>query len=85
MTFDKAYKKITNIVLSVLMIVGLFTVSATVDSPMYEVKAETFTTLLKGTDFNQAIKRLAGDSSATYGTNNSNITALAIQLFSRDN
>ena len=70
------FKKIVNSVLSVLMVIGLFTVSAAVDSSKYEVKAEgTSTTLATGQNFNQAIKRLAGNSYATYNTSNTTITA----------
>ncbi len=74
--FGNVYKKITNVLLSLLMIVGLFTVSAAVDSSKYEVKAEgTSATLTTGKNFNQAIKRLSGQSTATYSTSNTTITA----------
>lgn len=62
MTFDKAYKKITNIFLSVLMIIGLFTVRTSVDSSKYEVKAEgTSATLLKNYDLKTALFSLCTD------------------------
>ena len=76
MAFGNVYRKITNVLLSLLMIVGLFTVSAAVDSSKYEVKAEgTSATLTTGQNFNVAIKTLAGNTSPTYSTSNSTITA----------